>query len=161
MQGVPPVEMIAAGLSWARGVRESAPRDRCVAGRMAGMVPALATGLLPFGLCPACWPVYAGLVSALGLGFLMDAQYLLPITGAALLLALMALAFQARNRRGYGPLVIGIVASALILVGKFALASNPVLYVALVGLVAASIWNVWPIRGTAAVATSCPNCPTP
>ncbi len=164
-QGVPPVEMIAARLSLAGSDRESVARNRSSVGRLAGMVPALGVGLLPVGLCPACWPVYAGLVSALGLGFLMDAQYLLPITGAALLLALAALAFRARRRRGYGPFAVGLAASVLILIGKFALASDLVLYAALTVLVGASLWNAWPKRKATAVAAGCSKCaatsPTP
>lgn len=164
-QGVPPVGMIAARLSLGGRDRESVARNRSSVGRLAGMVPALGVGLLPVGFCPACWPIYAGLASALGLGFLMDAQYLLPITGAALLVALAALAFRARRRRGYGPFAVGLAASVLILIGKFALASDIVLYAALTVLVGASLWNAWPKRNATAVAAGCSKCaatsPTP
>jgi|GEM_PF-2330127 len=33
----------------------------------------------PQGRCPACWPAYAGVLSALGLGFLLESAYLLPM----------------------------------------------------------------------------------
>jgi hypothetical protein len=34
------------------------------------------------GVCPACWPAYAGILGSLGLGFLLDSTSLLPVTVA-------------------------------------------------------------------------------
>ena len=62
--------------------------------------------LLPKLFCPLCWPLYAGIVSSVGLGFLIGTAYLLPITSAFLMLTLAVLGFLARQRRGYGPLVV-------------------------------------------------------
>ncbi len=36
------------------------------------MAPGVGLALLPKVTCPACWPAYAGVLSALGLGFLME-----------------------------------------------------------------------------------------
>lgn len=108
--------------------------------------PGIGLSLLPKIACPACWPAYAGLLSSLGLGFLIpNAKYLLPMTAAFLVLAVGMLVFRARRRHGYIPFALGIMAAGFILIGKFSLASNPVLYIGLGLLILASVWNSWPI----------------
>ena len=107
--------------------------------------PGVGLSLLPKIACPACWPAYAGLLSSVGLGFLIpNTAYLLPLTVIFLLVAIGMLAFRARRRRGYGPFAIGIVSTSLILFGKFSLASNSVFYAGLGLLILASVWNSWP-----------------
>src|SRR5260370_5381255 len=82
-------------------------------------LPSVGVSLLPKLACPACWPAYAGLLSSLGLGFLISVVYLLPLTTAFLVLALGALAFRAKERHRYGPFLLGIVAASGVLLGKF------------------------------------------
>src|ERR1700693_2864619 len=82
-------------------------------------LPGVGVSLLPKLICPACWPAYAGIVSALGLGFLISAKYLLPLTVAFLAIAALALGFRASRRRGYGPFWTGVAAAVMILTGKF------------------------------------------
>ena len=131
----------AAGAGVARGWRSSL-----------AVVPGAGIALLPTLACPACWPAYSALLASLGLGFLLDAAYLLPLTAAFLLLAVGALAWRARQRRGYGPFALGAAAALIALFGKFALASDSVLYGGLALLVAASVWNAWPRRREGACA---------
>ena len=107
-------------------------------------VPGIGASLLPKLACPVCWPAYAGLLSSVGLGFLISSRYLLALTAVAFVPVLMALAFRAKNRHGYGPLMLGAVAAAGVLVGKFKWESKAVLYFAVGLLVVASIWNAWP-----------------
>ena len=108
--------------------------------------PGIGLSLLPKIACPACWPAYAGLLSSIGLSFLIpNAAYLLPLTAAFLLIALGTLAFRARSRRGYTPLAVGTIAASLILLGKFSLASNALFYAGLGLLILASAWNSWPV----------------
>jgi len=83
-------------------------------------IPGIGVSLLPKLACPLCWPAYAGLLSSVGLGFLISSKYLLPLTGAFLVLAVGALAFRAKHRHGYGPFVLGIVSAVGVLIGKFA-----------------------------------------
>ena len=71
--------------------------------------------MLPKLACPLCWPAYAGLLSSVGLGFLISAQYLFAVTIGFLVLALAALAFRAKHRHGYGPFSMGLVAAAGVL----------------------------------------------
>ena len=89
-------------------------------------------------------PAYAGLISSVGLGFVMQTAYLLPLTVCALLLALAALGFRADRRRGYGPLAVGILAGVMLLVGKFVLDSDIAVCGGIASLIGASLWNSWP-----------------
>src|SRR6516162_11267246 len=101
---------------------------------------------MPKLMCPLCWPAYAGLLSAVGLGFLISSRNLMIVTASFLIVAVSTLAFRARQRRGYGPGVAGLGSSAGILLGKFYLESPITMYAALGVLVAASVWNSWPVR---------------
>jgi hypothetical protein len=121
-------------------------------------LPGIGVSILPKLACPACWPAYAGLLTSVGLGFLISAAYLLPLTAAFLILALAAMVFRARDRHGYGPFALGIVAASGVLVGKFALDSRPTVYGAIGVLVVASLWNTWPRRDTLNDAAVCSNC---
>jgi hypothetical protein len=122
--------------------------------RVATVIPGVGVSLLPKLICPLCWPAYAGLLSALGLGFLVNSRNLFAVTALFLIVAVSSLAFRARQRRGYGPAAMGLIASFLILFGKFDLESPTIAYAALAFLISASIWNTWPIRRAAA----CPQC---
>jgi len=116
-------------------------------------IPGVGAALLPKLACPLCWPAYAGLLSSVGLGFLISSKYLLPITSAFLVLAVGVLAFRAKNRHGYGPFFLGVVSGVGVVIGKFAWEANPIIYAAVGMLVIASVWNAWPHR--MAVAPTC------
>jgi len=123
-------------------------------------LPGIGVSILPKLACPACWPAYAGLLTSVGLGFLISAVYLLPLTAAFLVVALVAMVFRARDRHGYGPFVLGMVAAGGVLIGKFVWESNPIMYSAVGLLVISSLWNTWPRRGTRNQATACSGCNT-
>jgi hypothetical protein len=114
--------------------------------RSLALLPGVGVSLLPKLICPMCWPAYAGVVSALGLGFLISTRYLLPLTVAFLAITAAALGFRAPQRHGYGPLWLGLVASAVILTGKFYFDTARAVYVGVGLLIAASVWNSWPRR---------------
>ena len=107
---------------------------------------------LPVLTCPACWPLYAGILSAMGLGFVDYTPYLLPVTAVLLILSLFPLVWKAKQRRGYWPLLLGALSALTILGGKFYLETSWVFYAGIVLLLAASIWNLWPKK------TACTNC---
>jgi lipopolysaccharide export LptBFGC system permease protein LptF len=81
----------------------------------------------------------------------MQTAYLLPLTVLFLALAVVALGFRARRRRGYGPLAVGVAAGAVLVVGKFVIDSDLAVYAGVAGLVGASLWNSWPVTSTAGV----------
>lgn len=121
-------------------------------------LPGVALALLPKGLCPACWPAYAAVLSSLGLGFLIEDRYLLPVTIGALVLATLTLAYRARARRGYGPAALGALCGAALVVGKFGLdLPDAFAYGAVAVFAAAAIWNAWPLSRR----TACSACVTP
>lgn len=157
--GAPSTEQIRAALR--TGARTPLAGTASSAGWQSSLatVPGGAFALLPKLACPACWPAYAGLLSSMGLGFLLDTRYLFPLTAAFLTLAVAALAFDARARRGYVPFGLGLAAAVAVLAGKFAVDSNAAMYGGIGLLVAASAWNAWPRRqGDAA---RCPKCVQP
>ena len=121
-------------------------------------LPGVSVSMLPKLACPACWPAYAGLLSSVGLGFLISTAYLLPLTAASLALAVWMLAFRASKRHGYGPFLLGLLAAIAVLLGKFEWESNPTIYGAVGLLVVASVWNAWPRRDAFKEAATCPEC---
>ena len=77
-----------------------------------------------FVACPACWPLVGGLISALGLTSLLETRLMLPLFVGCLLLAIAPLALQARHH--LQPFILGLIASAFVLVGKFLLNATAV-----------------------------------
>jgi len=151
----PTAEQITAALTSATSETIS-PRARAGWRSSLATLPGIGLAFLPKIACPACWPAYAGVLTSLGLGFLLDVRWLFPLTAVFLLVAVVALGFRARRRRGFGPFVVGLGASAVVLVGKFRFESDPAMYAGLGLLIAASIWNTWPRRA----APACPACIT-
>ena len=107
-------------------------------------IPGIGVSLLPKVACPLCWPAYAGLASSLGLGFLLSATYLLPLTVGFLLIALAALGYGARQGRGYWPLMLSLAGSGVVLVTKFVVEIKAGVYAGIGILILASLWNAWP-----------------
>lgn len=80
----------------------------------------------------------------MGMTFLLDTAYLFPLTILFLTVSVGALGFRADRRRGYGPFAMGVLAGVLLIIGKFAVESEIVVYGSIAGLIAASVWNAWP-----------------
>lgn len=142
VQGAPSLDAIVSALR-ADTAAKTAGIFRGIA-----VVPSAILSALPVVACPTCWPGYAGALSALGVPFLMDAAWLVPLTGVALLLALGSLGFRARARRGFGPFAVGGIAAVAILAGKVFLENNAIAYVGTALLVIASVWNSWPRKSS-------------
>ena len=77
------------------------------------------------------------------------------MTATFLAIAVGALTFAARKHGRHGPLALGLVGSAIVLLGKFVLDATPATLGGVGMLVAASVWNVWPRRATV---LPCPVC---
>lgn len=146
-RGVPDARLIRTVLK--RQMQSTSPPARRL--QFAALLPAIGAALLPKLTCPVCWPAYAAVLSALGVGFVDYTPYLMPLTVVFLAVTLAILAW--RPRRGYAPLGLGIAASAIVLVGKFLFDSDIAVYAGIALLVGASIWNAWPKK--AAMSCEC------
>lgn len=156
-EGMPPVDIIENAIqTFGTAATSTEPARKASWLSSLAVLPGIGATLLPVGLCPACWPAYAGVLSALGLGFLFRTTYLLPVTALFLLVAAGSLAFRARSRRGYRPFVLGLIGSVTVLIGKFFFVSDAAMYGGIVLLVVASIWNAWPQKATST--GTCPAC---
>jgi mercuric ion transport protein len=158
--GAPAIDQIAAALQSAKRndntTTTAAPPARPTRMRsVLAVLPGLGVALMPKVVCPLCWPAYAGVLSAVGLTFLMQDEWLLPISALCLLAAVAALSWRARQRRGYGPAMAGLLASLAILTGKFAMQSDLAIYTGIAGLIAACTWNAWPRRKAAGSCAAC------
>jgi hypothetical protein len=102
-----------------------------------------------------CWPVYASVLASVGLGFLTSSTYLFPLTVGFLMMVIAALLYGARERWGHGPFILGLVGSTALVVGKFQLESNPIMYCGVVVLICSSVWNVWPRKSSAVRCQQC------
>ena len=127
--------------------------------RVAGLgtvaaLPGIGAALLPAVSCPACWPAYAGLLSSLGLGFIDYSPWLLPVMALFLGLSVAVLAWQGYRRHSYGPLAVGVIGVALIVVNQVSPGPEWLLYSGIGLLIVASLWNAWP-RKVCAVEQGC------
>ncbi len=151
------LEALGSGRSHsAPGRAASNTLSRHAAHRWGGLaaLPALFAGAIIPRVCPACWSAYAGLLSAIGLGFLTSMKILLPEMLVGLLLALGLLAWKANHRRGYLPFLLGAIASVLVLYRVFYIDSTTVYYCGILLLLASCIWNAWPRR----IGLACKHC---
>jgi len=151
-RGVLSVEMILGALQ-----RKAANTRTTGRGSVVAALPAIGVAMLPKLTCAACWPAYAALLGAMGVNFVDYTPYLLPTVTALLLATLAFIGWRANRRRGYLPLGLGAVASAVILLGKFGFDSDAAAYSGGALLIAASVWNAWPLPKAS---ESCPACAT-
>jgi len=101
--------------------------------RATATLAAVGVALLP--KCPACWSIYAGLGSWLGISVVVEPRYLMPLTFVSLALAVGALGWMALSRRRYLALSLGVVAALGVWLGKFVLLSETLTLVSLLALV--------------------------
>ena len=106
-------------------------------------VPGALLSLLPSATCPACIAGYAGLLSSLGLGFLLNERVLLPLIVAMLGFGVASIAWSTRSHRHAGPLVVTIAGSVGIVVARFVWNFPAIVYASVALLVIASVWNLW------------------
>jgi mercuric ion transport protein len=100
-------------------------------------------GALFAGLCCLGFPALISVVSAIGLGFLINDTILMPLLGISLLVTLAGLYLGLRHHGSWWAFILG-AASAVALFMFIAVAMNKVLaYASIAGLVTASFLNVW------------------
>jgi len=120
------------------------------------ITPGIGVSILVAAKCPACWLAYAGLLTMPGVAWLLGETSLMLLTVGLLGIALVSLAYRAKDRRGYRPLALGIVAASLILLEKWWMPSPWLLALGLALLVGTSLLNAWPRQAIAL--DSCAAC---
>lgn len=110
-------------------------------GLKAAMLPVLFFALLPKLICPFCWPLYTGLLGLLGVNFINYTPYLLPALALFLILTVSGLIMGTRSTKQFAPLYLGSLSALLILVDKFLLETEFLVYAGLLGLIFAVIWH--------------------
>lgn len=150
MQGVPSVESIVNALN-----KKPRLQSKGSIARLLALLPVIGAAILPKLTCPVCWPAYAAILGYFSIGFVNYPPYLMPMTIAFIGLILFSLFFRASTRRGHAPFVIGLIASTILIIGKFSFDSEITMYVGLSVLIACSIWNSWPLKTKD---SNCPSC---
>jgi mercuric ion transport protein len=102
-------------------------------------LPVVGFAMLPKIVCAACWPAYTALLGSVGIEFFDYSPYVLPLTIVSLLIAIGSLGLLARRRGRIEPFLIGVAAAATVVVGKFALEFDPLLYTGIGTLVVTAL----------------------
>ncbi len=109
-------------------------------------VPGILAALLPKAACPLCVAAYAGVVSALGLGFLLTDRVLNPIILGSLALSVGSVAWAARQRRRLLTIVPAVLGAAGIVLGRMVWSVPVAVYGGMTLLLGASLWMLWVSR---------------
>lgn len=138
-RGIPPIDAIVRALAGAR-------RPRAHWLRSLALVPGAVLALLPAVSCPACFAAYIGVMSAAGLGFLVNERVLAPLILLFLTIGVVGVAWSTRSHRKPGPLLLTVLGSVAVVVGRILWSLPVVLYGGIALLVGASLWNLWEKR---------------
>lgn len=84
----------------------------------AAIVPSLALAVLAKFTCTLCLTAYAGVLSALGVGFVANERGLAVLTIIFLALGLLSLGWSARRHHRSIPLMLGTIGAVLVLAGR-------------------------------------------
>ncbi len=105
-------------------------------------IPAAVLPLLPSFSCPVCIAAYAGVLSSLGLGFLLTDRVQRPLIVAFLIVSVASVGLAARQYKRAGPFTLVLLGSAAIIAGRVVWSVTPALYIGVVCLVAGAVWNL-------------------
>jgi hypothetical protein len=105
------------------------------------VVSAAVLPLLPSATCPLCLAAYAGILSSLGLGFLMNDQVQKPLILVFLGITLASVAFSAKQHRRFGPLLLVLSGAVAIVAARIVWNIPWVVYLGVAFLVAGAGWN--------------------
>ena len=107
------------------------------------VLPGALLALLPSATCPMCLAAYAGVLSAVGLGFLFNERVLGPLIVVFLAVGVFSVAWSTRSYRRPGPLVVTVVGSGAVVAGRLVWNVPIALYAGVALLIGASLWNLW------------------
>lgn len=119
--------------------------------------------LLAAAACPACFPMLAIVGTALGLGIFRPFEgWVFVVFQILVLIALFGNILSFFRHRCVLPLIIGVASPVLVFFALYISFNQPLLYLGLFGLVAASVLNFIAKRQCARCATNsvitCPHC---
>ncbi len=104
--------------------------------------PAAVLPLLPSFSCPLCLAAYAGVLSSLGLGFVLNESVLRPLIVLFLGIAVGSVAWSARRHRKRGPVVAAAAGALSIIAGRILWSLPLAVYGGVICVVLAAIWNL-------------------
>lgn len=139
LQGVPSVEAIKDAIN--------NQQSRLIRSRFGGIlaaVPAIGIAFLPKIVCPLCWPAYAGILSAIGLGFLLTGTNLLIISTVFLGMSLIVFGLRGKARGNFIPFGIAFAGIFMLLAGKFFFDNLSLFYTGTFFLTGAVFADIWP-----------------
>ena len=122
---------------------DSSPAARHNWARSLAPLPGALLSLVPSIACPACLAAYAGVLSTLGVGFLLNERVLLPLIGAFLAMGIASIAWSTRSHGRVGPLVATVIGTLGVISARVIWNIPTVLYASVAMLVIASFWNLW------------------
>lgn len=111
------------------------------AGAWLGTAGGVLAVLAPKGLCPMCIAASSGVLSALGLRFLLDDSIMRWVLAGLLAMALLFFFMRARNAERWGLFGLAVSGSVLVYAGWF-VETSPILYAGTVLLSAAAVLNL-------------------
>lgn len=111
--------------------------------RSLAVLPGALLALQPSATCPLCLAAYAGMLSAVGLGFLFNERVLGPLIVVFLAIGIFSVAWSARSHRRLGPLVATVVGSGVVVASRLVWNVPIALYTGVALLIGASLWNLW------------------
>jgi mercuric ion transport protein len=100
-------------------------------------------GTLFAALCCVGTPGLVAFLSAIGAGFLINDAILLPLLIVFLAASIVGLYFSFKRHENRWPLLLGGVSVFFILFFAYGMFIRPLVYLGLIGLVGASIWNAF------------------
>lgn len=107
-----------------------------------GPIPAIIVAALP--KCPFCLLAWFGMVGTVAVDPLLYRNRLLPLTFALSCVPVAMLAYRARRRRGWAPFFVSLAAVIVIFISKFFFDYQPLVYICMLAVFVASIWNSSP-----------------
>jgi mercuric ion transport protein len=99
-------------------------------------------GTLFAALCCVGTPGVIAFLSAIGAGFLINDAILLPLLIVFLAASILGLYFSFKRHENRWPLLFGGASAVIILFFTYGMFIRPLVYLGLLGLVGASMWNV-------------------
>ena len=114
-------------------------------------VPGILAAVLPKATCPLCVAAYAGVISSLGLGFLLTDRVLNPVILVSLTLSVASAGWNSWARRRSLPFLLAVTGAAAVVLGRMVWSLPLVVYGGVALLLGASSWTLWLNRRTSLV----------